>query len=149
MTMIAEPTIDPAQGRPRTPAARMVFRALLLRCPRCGGGGIWRSWFKMRHACPNCGLVLERGESEDYWLGAYMFNLVAAEIISVAVAVLLIVASWPDVAWNFVWGISIILALLMPMLFLPFARDIWLAFDLIFRHHEEGDVHQSAPPMDS
>ena len=123
----------------------MLLRAMTLRCPRCGGRGIWRSWFRMKHACPTCGLVLERGESEDYWLGAYMFNLVAAEIISMAIAVLLIVVSWPDVAWNVVWVISIALALIMPILFMPFARDLWLAFDLIFRHHEEGDIHQPKP----
>lgn len=127
---------------PRSSATRKVLRALTLRCPRCGGGGIWLNWFKMKHVCPTCGLVLERGESEDYWLGAYMFNLVAAEIISVAIAVIIIIASWPDVKWNQVWAISIALAVIMPIVFLPFARDLWLAFDLIFRHHEAGDVHR-------
>jgi uncharacterized protein (DUF983 family) len=99
----------------------------------------------MKHDCPTCGLVLERGESEDYWLGAYMFNLVAAEIISVAIAVLLIVVSWPDVSWNVVWAVSIILAVIMPFLFFPFARDLWLAFDLMFRRHEEGDIPRPKP----
>jgi uncharacterized protein (DUF983 family) len=115
----------------------MIVRAFTLRCPRCGGRGIWRTWFKMKHECPTCALLLERGESEDYWLGTYMFNLVAAELISVAIAVILIIVSWPDVAWNFVWAISIALAVIMPFLFFPFARDPWLAFDLMFRRHDE------------
>ena len=131
--------------RPRPSTTRMLVRACTLRCPRCGGSGIWRSWFKMKHACPTCGLVLERGESEDYWLGAYMLNLVAAEMISVVIAVLLIIVSWPEVSWNMVWAISIILAVVMPFLFFPFARDLWLAFDLMFRRHEEGDIHRPGP----
>lgn len=134
-------TASPKQWT-RTSPAEMVLRALMLRCPRCGGGGIWRTWFKMKHACPTCELVLERGESDDYWLGAYMFNLVAAEIVSMAIMVLLIVASWPDVAWNFVWVMAIVLAALMPVLFFPFATDLWLAFDLIFRRHEAGDAEE-------
>jgi uncharacterized protein (DUF983 family) len=134
--------MDNRHSRPWPSHGKMVLRAFTLRCPRCGGRGIWRSWFKMKHACPSCGLVLERGESEDYWLGAYMFNLVAAELISVAIAVLLIIVSWPNVPWNVVWAVSIILAVIMPFVFFPFARDLWLAFDLMFRRHEEGDVHR-------
>jgi uncharacterized protein (DUF983 family) len=132
-------------SRPRPSLGRLLLRAFILRCPRCGGRGIWRSWFKMKHACPACGLVFERGESEDYWLGAYMFNLVAAELISVAIAVLLIIVTWPEVPWNAVWAVSIILAVVMPFLFFPFARNLWLAFDLMFRQHEEGDVHRPGP----
>jgi uncharacterized protein (DUF983 family) len=111
----------------------MTLRALLLRCPRCGARGIWRTYFKMKPDCPTCGLSLDRGESEDYWLGAYMFNLVAAEIVAVGIAVVIIVASWPDVPWNGVWILSIVLAALMPVVFFPFARTLWLAWDLYFR----------------
>lgn len=138
--------MDTIHSRPRPSTTLMLVRAFTLRCPRCGGRGIWRSWFKMKHACPTCGLVLERGESEDYWLGAYMFNLVAAEIISVAIAVLLIIVSWPNVSWNMVWAVSIILAVIMPFVFFPFARDLWLAFDLMFRRHETGDIHRPGTP---
>lgn len=125
----------------------MIGRALVLRCPRCGGRGIRRSWFKFQHACPTCDLVLERGESEDYWLGAYMFNLVAAEFVSVGIAVVIIVALWPVVPWNFVWALAVVLAIAMPILFYPFSRDLWLAFDLMFRPTDPDRVrHQEAPP---
>jgi uncharacterized protein (DUF983 family) len=64
---------------PSTPATKFK-RALLLRCPRCGGGGILKSWLRMRENCPTCGLALERGESSDFWIGAYVFNLVIGEV---------------------------------------------------------------------
>ena len=70
----------------RATLATRVGRALLLRCPRCGARGIWRSWFSMRHACPTCGQVFERGESSDFWIGAYLINLVVAELSAVVIA---------------------------------------------------------------
>jgi len=125
----------------------MIGRALLLRCPRCGGRGIRRSWFKFKHACPTCDLAFERGESEDYWLGAYMFNLVAAELVSVGIAALVIVSVWPAVPWNLVWALAVVLAIAMPVIFFPFSRDLWLAFDLIFRPTDPDRVsHHEVPP---
>src|SRR6476659_5509907 len=70
--------MDPVPVQPAIPkssVATKFLRALALRCPRCGSGGILRHWFKMRDQCPNCGLALERGESSDFWIGAYVFNL--------------------------------------------------------------------------
>src|SRR5436190_24085579 len=71
------------QDEAKPNALLMVARALLLRCPNCGAGGLFASWFKLRSACAVCGLVLER--EEGYFLGAMMFNLVAAETLFVAV----------------------------------------------------------------
>ena len=59
---------------------RLLRRALLLKCPHCGGGGIFESFFKLKAHCPTCGLRLERGEG-DYFVGAYLFNLIAVELI--------------------------------------------------------------------
>ena len=123
----------------------MTLRALLLRCPRCGGRGIWRTYFHLQHTCPTCELVLDRGESEDYWLGAYMFNLVAAELVAMGISVTVIIATYPDVPWNEVWILSIALAALMPVLFFPFARTLWLAWDLYFRPREPSDSPRASP----
>ena len=65
-------------------ASRVLWRGLRLRCPNCGKGEILASWFALRERCPYCGLVLDRGES-DYFLGAYLVNLVAVELIVTAV----------------------------------------------------------------
>ncbi len=134
-----EITTTPARFR-RVSLARLTGRALLRRCPRCGGGGIWRSFFAMKHACPTCGQVLERGESSDFWVGAYLINLVIAELMAVAIAAVLWLATWPRISFNVLWGASMALAIIMPIVFYPFARDLWLAWDLYFRPHEEGDV---------
>ena len=65
-------------------AGRILWRGMRLRCPHCGSRGILDGWFKLKHRCPSCGLVLDRGES-DYFLGAYLVNLVAVELILTAI----------------------------------------------------------------
>ena len=117
----------------------LVGRALLLRCPRCGARGIWRSWFKMKHACPVCGQVFERGEAHDFFIGAYLINLVVAETAAIVVAAVMWIVLGSRVSFNVLWGASMALAIVMPMLFYPFARELWLALDLHFRPSESGD----------
>jgi uncharacterized protein (DUF983 family) len=118
----------------------LVTRALLLRCPRCGGRDIWQSWFRMKHACPTCGQVFERGESHDFFIGAYLINLVVAESTAVVVAAAMWIALGARVSFNVLWGASMVLAVVMPVIFYPFSRDLWLAFDLHFRPTEAGDM---------
>lgn len=117
----------------------LVGRALLLRCPRCGARGIWQSWFRMKYACPVCGQVFERGESHDFFIGAYLINLVVAESTAVVVAAAMWIVLGSRVSFNVLWGASMALAVLMPVIFYPFSRELWLAFDLHFRPAEAGD----------
>ena len=124
-----------------TPATlqTLIRRAVLLRCPRCGGGGIWRSWFAMKPVCPTCGQAFERGESSDFWIGAYLINLVVAELSAIIIAGVMWFTLGSRVSFNVLWGASMALAVVMPMLFYPFSRELWLAFDLHFRPSEAGD----------
>lgn len=123
----------------RVTAARffhLTGRALLLRCPRCGSGGILRSWFRLKYECPLCGLTLDRGEP-DYWIGGYAVNFVAAELLVVGILVVVGLATWPDVPWALVqWG-GVALAILTPILFFPFSRVLWLAWDYCFRPNRD------------
>ena len=119
---------------------RRLISAALLRCPRCGERDIWRSWFTMKHACPTCGQVFERGESSDFWIGAYLINLVVAESSAVVIAGVMWVMLGRRAPFNALWGASMALAIVMPVLFYPFSRTLWLALDLHFRPHEHGDT---------
>jgi uncharacterized protein (DUF983 family) len=125
---------------PRPTLGQLIGRALTLRCPRCGAREIWQSWFKMKHACPRCGLVLERGESSDFWVGAYLINLVVAELAAVVIAGAFWFALSGRASFNVLWGMSMFWAIVMPIVFYPFSRDLWLALDLHFRPHEAGDA---------
>jgi uncharacterized protein (DUF983 family) len=94
----------------------------------------------MRHACPRCGQVFERGESEDFFIGAYLINLVVAEMSAVIIAATMWIALGSRASFNVLWGASMALAVVMPIAFYPFSRELWLAFDLHFRPSEAGDV---------
>ena len=120
-------------GSSRVRAALLsVWRALRRRCPRCGAGKVTQRWLFLRPACPNCGLRLDRGEV-DYWLGAMLFNLIAAETLFAAGLVTVLVLTWPDPPWTALqWG-SIIAMIVAPLILLPFSKLLWLAFDLVFR----------------
>lgn len=115
-------------------------RALALRCPRCGGRGILRTWFKMADRCPTCGLALERGESSEFWIGAYVFNLVAGEILAIGIPVIWMIVSAPRQPWTAIEITAALLAIVLPAAFFPFSRTLWLAWDLSFRPFEPGDV---------
>ena len=115
---------------------RLTGRALLLRCPRCGSGGLLAGWFRLRHECPTCGLLLDRGEP-DYWIGGYAVNFVAAELLVAGILVAVVLASWPAVPWGLVQYGGVTLAILVPILFFPFSRVLWLAWDFMFRPNRD------------
>src|SRR5712691_8286704 len=53
-------------------AARLVRRAVTLRCPRCGETPLFRGWFTMSEVCRLCGLRFER--AQGYFVGAIYVN---------------------------------------------------------------------------
>jgi uncharacterized protein (DUF983 family) len=96
----------------------------------------------MKPACVCCGLTFDRGE-HDYFIGAYTLNLIVAELIVVSGIVAGMVLTWPDVPWQaLMWGL-LPLAVLAPVVTLPFARSLWLALDLKFRPAEPSDFARS------
>ena len=111
---------------------RMTARGLSLRCPRCGGGSIFRSWWSLKPTCPHCHFELDRGEP-DFWIGGYAVNLVLAEMVVTVILVTVVLVSWPNVPWSFLQYGGAVLAVAFPFLFFPLSRVLWLAWDYCFR----------------
>lgn len=134
---------------------RMVLRALARRCPNCGAPGIFAGYTELRERCPSCGLRLHRGES-DYFIGAYLLNLVAVELLFAAMLGIVVVVTYPDTPWVALqWG-GLALMIVGAVLCYPFAKAIWLAADLIFRpvtetemawHREGGEADRELPHL--
>src|SRR3954471_16312917 len=118
--------------RPVRRALLLFWRVIRLRCPNCGGGPIFCSWFRVRRYCPSCGLPLERDE-QGYQVGSYMFNIVAAELIFVLVFLGITLITWPSPPWVLLQYGGIVLMILAPIIFFPFSKTLFLAFDLLFR----------------
>ena len=113
-------------------AARLYGRALLLRCPHCGGGPVVASWFRMHSRCGSCGLRTERGE-EDFFLGSMMFNIILSEGLFIVFVIGLIWVQWPEVPWDFLQGWAIALMAAAPFLVFPWTKTLWLASDILIR----------------
>jgi uncharacterized protein (DUF983 family) len=133
----------------RSNAPTMLLRALLRRCPNCGSPGIFAGYTTLREHCPRCGLRLHRGES-DYFIGAYLLNLVAVELLFALVLGVIVVATYPNTPWALLqWG-GLVLMIAGAVLCYPFSKSLWLAADLIFRpvSAEELAWHQRDGTLD-
>lgn len=112
--------------------ARLTGRALRWQCPNCGARPVRASWMRRLPACPACALRLDRGE-HDYFIGAYLLNLVVAELILAGGLLVAVLATWPEPPWDAIQYVGVALMLLMPLVTYPFAELLWLAVDLAFR----------------
>ena len=124
----------------------LFWRALRLRCPNCGGRGLFRTPLSLNEQCSSCHLYLQRGE-EDHFLGGYLLNLVAVELIVAFTLVTIGIVTWPDTPWTLLkWG-GMTLAVVMAVVCDPFAKAIWLAVDRAFRppNAAELDIASGAP----
>ena len=113
-------------------SARLLGRAVLLKCPNCGGRGLLRNWLKLNVRCPACGLRLERGE-HDYFVGSMMFNFITAGMLFIGVLVAVLIFTWPDVPWDALQYGAPALIVAAPFVLFPFSKLLWLAFDLMLR----------------
>jgi uncharacterized protein (DUF983 family) len=98
-----------------------------LRCPACGAGQLFASWFRMREHCAICGLRFER--EQGYYTGAMGVNLVITELVVVLGTIPLAFDTRVPVL-PLVLGATLA-AIALPCLCYPYSRSLWLAFDLL------------------
>jgi len=128
---------------PQSAGTRLVAgvqRAFRKRCPYCGGGSVFQSWFTLSDRCPSCQTLY--AYEDGYFLGAYVINLVVTELLTVAVVIWLIAGTDLDVLPMQLTGIS--LAVLLPLLLYPTALLIWVAIDNTF-HPPDAHPDQRRP----
>jgi uncharacterized protein (DUF983 family) len=128
---------------------RLVLRALARRCPNCGAPGIFKSYTELRDNCPNCGLRLHRGES-DYFIGAYLLNLVAVELLFALLLGVVVITTYPDTPWTLLQWSGMALIILGAVVCYPITTSLWLAADLMFRPmtEQELDWHRAGGNAD-
>jgi uncharacterized protein (DUF983 family) len=88
--------------------------------------------------CRRCGHRFER--EEGYWLGAVLLNTVVAVVAFAVVLVVMMVATWPDVPWGWVTAGVVSASLVIPIVFYPWAKSLWVALDLTVRPLEDREV---------
>jgi uncharacterized protein (DUF983 family) len=103
----------------------LIARALRLRCPACGRGKIFRGWFTMHDACPECQRTFQRGPG--YFLGSIYFNYgITALIVIVVYFACFFSEALTD---QQLFYLTVSIGVLFPLWFFRYARALWLAFD--------------------
>jgi len=103
----------------------MLSSILLLRCPRCRRGKLFKSLIDMPEQCPVCGLVYER--EHGYFVGAMAISYA----LSVAVVALLFVAVLALTHWPLEWVLLVSGLAFLPLapLCLRYSRALWMNLD--------------------
>ena len=112
----------------RQPAMRLVARALRRRCPNCGGRGIFKGWWALRDRCPTCNHLYAR--EDGYWVMAIIINTAVTEAIFGILFVGGLILTAPDFPWVPLLAIGVGANLIVPVLFYPFSKTLWVAADL-------------------
>lgn len=123
---------DPAVSR-----TAMLRRALQRCCPRCAEPA-FETWFRMREHCVSCGLRFER--EPGYWVGAVIINtavIFATFLVAFGGMVLL---TWPDVPWTVVLIITLLANVVIPVVFYPMSKTVWLALELSWHPLEPDEI---------
>jgi uncharacterized protein (DUF983 family) len=107
---------------------QLLRRALLLKCPDCGYGSLYRRLYHLNHHCEYCGLIFER--EQGYFVGAIYINVLAtnALIIATLVGYMLITGTVSETILWVLFGIGIG----FPLLFFRHSRSFWINFDHFF-----------------
>lgn len=116
----------------------MLIRGMCKRCAVCGQGRLFRRWFRMIDRCPRCGLRFER--IDGHWTGDLGMNTI---VTFTAVFLTLIVGfavTYPDVPGVRLFVCAVAVAGLVPLVFFPFSKTLWLAIDLMMRPLEPDEV---------
>ena len=103
----------------------------------------------MVERCPRCGMRFER--EEGFFLGAYVVNFAVTEglLLVLLMAYVLVQANASDgVPVLPVVLATVSAAVLMPLLFYPVSRTIWVAVELVMRPLEideeiDADAHRA------
>ena len=84
----------------------------------------------MAEGCPKCGDHYVR--EEGYWVGAIIVNTAAVMALFAVVFVGYILVSLPVIEWLPLLLIAAVVNVLFPILFFPYSKTLWVAFDLYF-----------------
>ncbi|MBV8695723.1 MAG: DUF983 domain-containing protein [Ktedonobacteraceae bacterium] len=107
----------------------LLERGLLLRCPVCGKGKLFRNLFTMYDQCPVCHFVYER--EEGYFSSAMAINLIITELLVAAIVIPLgvVAGTTPNFPIVPVLIMGGLLAILLPLLFYRHSRGLWMSMD--------------------
>lgn len=116
---------------------RMLLRGLLRRCPLCGGGRVFATFFRKVPRCPRCNFPLQR--EEGHWIGALGMNTVVTLGLLLVTMAVAFVITWEERRALPIFVACFVVAGLTPILFFGSSQTLWSAIDLAMRPLEPDD----------
>lgn len=92
----------------------------------------------MRDDCRRCGLRFER--ESGYWVGAVIVNTAIIFATFLLVFGVMTAATYPDVPWGLVLGVTIGVNVIVPIVVYPLSRTIWLALEMSWHPLEQDEI---------
>jgi uncharacterized protein (DUF983 family) len=116
-----------------------VFRrGLTRRCPVCGTFRIGDGYFRLKERCPGCGLRFAR--MEGHWSGDIGINTVVTFGLLFLVVLGGTLLMWEDLNAAVLLAAAAGVVLIFPVLFVPVAKTLWVAVDLMMRPVEPAEL---------
>ncbi|MCL4524499.1 MAG: DUF983 domain-containing protein [Acidobacteria bacterium] len=111
------------------PSLRSILaRALRLRCPHCGEGGLFRGIFAVRDSCSLCGLTFFR-ESGYFVVSMYVNVILTEAIMLPSFVVSLFLPPLFDLRWPTAFALWMLATVLVSLSLTRWTRSLWLALD--------------------
>jgi uncharacterized protein (DUF983 family) len=117
---------------------RLLLRGLTRRCPVCGELHIFSGYFRLKPSCPRCGLTFNRLEGQ--WSGDIGINTIVSFSLLYVVLLGGTLLMWGAVNVRVLASVAAAVVLVFPVLFVPFAKTLWLAIDLVMRPVQADEV---------
>lgn len=127
---------DVPDPKPLSPA-KMIVRGIFRRCPLCGSGNMFKTFFLVKERCPRCNFPIHR--EEGHWLGAIGMNTIVSFGLLLVTIVVLLVLTWEDRNAPLMFGLSFAVAGLTPIVFFGPSQTLWSAIHLWMRPPEPED----------
>jgi len=120
----------------------LLARGWHKKCPQCGKGDLYRTWFRLHEHCPECGLKYLPNQGD--LLGPLI--LLDRVVFLIPFIVLFYFRIWHPGVWTFVLVGAVMTAVMVGTM--PNRNGLSLAFDYYLRRRS-GDLSDPEPPADS
>jgi uncharacterized protein (DUF983 family) len=120
-----------------------MARGLTKRCAHCGSGHLFRRYFQMVERCPRCGLRFHRQEGQ--WSGDIGANTIVTFGLLWAVLVIGSLLTWNDPNIALLAALAVLVVVAVPPFFVPYAKTLWLAVDVLMRPVEPDELVGDEP----
>jgi hypothetical protein len=101
----------------------------------------------MAESCPRCGHRFER--EPGYWVGAVIFDTIFAIVTMFLTFGVILALTWPGVPWTVLTIVVVGMTGLVPTVFYPWARSLWMAYDLFVHPLEPKELEDASRRLSS